>query len=127
MSQSAVSPKPKPTSSVNETAAAVVDKDKDGALNVRLSFRSFASSLIVAARQAEKVAAAGGPVAGKASPAAGAAKATDPLEEAVDMILKSRQAVRRTATLLEEQLRGNAKESEALHCCLRSQPCVGGR
>ena len=95
--------------------------DKDGALNVRKSFRSFASSLIVAARQAEKVAAAGGIGASKAK------TTKDPLEESVVMMLDKKKAVRRAATFLEGKLRGNVKESEALHCCLRSQPCVGGR
>lgn len=35
--------------------------------------------------------------------------------------------MRERATLLEGRLCGNAKESEALHCMLRSTPCVGGR
>ena len=103
----------------SEAASAIKSADKDAVMNVRRSFRSFASSLIVAARQAEKVA---------ATKSSGSDTVADKsLEEAVQMILKQRQAVRRTATLLEGTLRGNISQSEALHCCLRSQPCVGGR
>mmetsp|Transcript_30894 Transcript_30894/g.55984 ORF Transcript_30894/g.55984 Transcript_30894/m.55984 type:complete len:132 (-) Transcript_30894:1487-1882(-) len=116
MSHPLVSSKP---STINESVESIpcISSDQDGAFNVRRSFRSFASSLIVAARQAEKVAAMSGPD----TPLDKTAK------EAVEMILKQRQSVRRTATILEGKLRGNVKESEALHCCLRSQPCVGGR
>lgn len=76
----------KTSSSVNEAVESNPSKsnDKEGALNVRRSFRSFASALIVAARQAEKVAAASGsdePVPDKTT------------KEAVEMILKQRQAV----------------------------------
>mmetsp|Transcript_33806 Transcript_33806/g.72061 ORF Transcript_33806/g.72061 Transcript_33806/m.72061 type:complete len:134 (-) Transcript_33806:297-698(-) len=119
MSHSPFAPSSKP-SGVNEAVepSSSDSTDKDGAFNVRRSFRSFASALIVAARQAEKVAAASGPDT----------LATDKTtKETVDMILKQRQSVRRTATILEGKLRGNVKESEALHCFLRSQPCVRGK
>jgi len=129
-----MSPVSSKVGSANEfvKTSAIKSSDKDGAANVRKAFRSFTSALIVAARQAENVVTAGGT---KMSPVnttpgtktTGGKSTKDPLEEAVGMVLKQRVALRRTATLLEGKLRGNAKESEALQCCLRSQPCVGGR
>jgi hypothetical protein len=38
-----------------------------------------------------------------------------------------KKKIREETALLEGKLRGNAKESQALHCVLRSQPCVGGK
>ena len=58
----------------------------------------------------------------------GDAAAKSQLDESIQLMIKHKQSVRRTATILEGKLRGNVKESEALHCTLRSQPCVvGGR
>ncbi|KAL3779134.1 hypothetical protein ACHAW5_006934 [Stephanodiscus triporus] len=54
-------------------------------------------------------------------------KNAERLDDALAVILQHRQSIRRIATLLEDKLRGNVKESEALECCLRSTPCVGGR
>ena len=54
-------------------------------------------------------------------------KNAERLDDDLAFILKQRQSIRRNATLLEDKLRGNVKESEALQCCLRSTPCVGGR
>mmetsp|Transcript_19344 Transcript_19344/g.33189 ORF Transcript_19344/g.33189 Transcript_19344/m.33189 type:complete len:132 (+) Transcript_19344:65-460(+) len=114
----------KPSSANEPVESGSKSIEKDGAINVRRSFRSFASALIVAARQAEKVAATSVP----GTPATKESAAHDKtLKDAVEMILKQRQTLRRTATMLEGKLRGNVKESEALHCCFRSQPCVGGR
>ena len=118
-------------STINESSA-------DGASrSLRKAFRSYASSLIVAARQAEKMVVATAATVQKGkddTKAKGSAtvkeekKDTDPLHASVQQILKHKQLVRRTATLLEDQLRGNVKESEALQCTLKSQPCiVGGR
>jgi hypothetical protein len=68
-------------------------------------------------RQAEKV------VDGKSSD-----EQKRQLKEAVIMVLKQRQQLRATATLFEDKLRGNLKETQALHCSLKSTPCVvGGR
>ena len=133
-------------SSFNESAgeSSVTSRMNSDAYSLRKAFRSFASSLIVAARQAEKVAAASEKTNNKSSPdntynkgketTTGDVKAktesdiNTPLQTSVETILKQRQTVRSTATLLEGRLRGNVKESEALHCCLKSQPCVvGGR
>lgn len=117
-------------STINEASA-------DGASrSLRKAFRSYASSLIVAARQAEKMVVATAATVQKGkddTKAKGSAteaekKDADPLHASVQQILKHKQLVRRTATLLEDQLRGNVKESEALQCTLKSQPCiVGGR
>ena len=86
--------------------------------SVKRSFRSFTSSLIVAVRQAEKLVL--GDNAGD--------KQTRQLKEALIMVLKQRQQLRATATLFEDKLRGNLKETQALHCSLKSTPCVvGGR
>ena len=53
---------------------------------------------------------------------------TRQLKEAVAMVLKQRQHLRESATLFEDKLRGNLKETEALNCSLKSTPCVvGGR
>ena len=89
--------------------------------NFHKSFRSFVSSLIVASKQAEKVAAA------TSSDAKEKKTAKDvPLDDAIELLLKQRQSVRQSATLLEGKIRGNVKGSEALQCCLKSQPCVAG-
>ena len=134
-------------SSFNESAgeSSVTSRMNSDAYSLRKAFRSFASSLIVAARQAEKVAAASEKTNNKSSPDNNNNKGKEtttgdvkeaktesdintPLQTSVETILKQRQTVRSTATLLEGRLRGNVKESEALHCCLKSQPCVvGGR
>ena len=138
-------------SSFNESAgeSSVTSRMNSDAYSLRKAFRSFASSLIVAARQAEKVAAASEKTNNKSSPdnnnnnnnnkgketttgdvkeAKTESDINTPLQTSVETILKQRQTVRSTATLLEGRLRGNVKESEALHCCLKSQPCVvGGR
>ena len=132
-------------SSFNESAgeSSVTSRMNSDAYSLRKAFRSFASSLIVAARQAEKVAAASEKTNNKSSPDNNNSKGKEtdnvkeaktesdintPLQTSVETILKQRQTVRSTATLLEGRLRGNVKESEALHCCLKSQPCVvGGR
>lgn len=50
-----------------------------------------------------------------------------PLEGEAAVIVQCKQSLRSNATLLEGKLRGRVKESEALQCGLRSQPCVNGR
>jgi len=103
--------------------------------NLRRAFRSFASALIVAARQAEKKVDANNNDESKPSSKDDnkssektKAEEKDPLQSSVETILKLRQTLRTTATKLENTLRGNLKESVALQCCLKSQPCVvGGR
>ena len=90
--------------------------------NFHKSFRSFVSSLIVASKQAEKVAAATSSTDAKEKKTA----KDVPLDDAVELLLKQRQSVRQSATLLEGKIRGNVKGSEALQCCLKSQPCVAG-
>ena len=102
--------------------------------NLRRAFRSFASALIVAARQAEKVGNANNNDESKPSSKDDKSsdktkvEEKDPLQSSVETVLKLRQTLRTTATKLEALMKGNVKESEALQCCLKSQPCVvGGR
>ena len=101
---------------------------------LRRAFRSFASALIVAARQAEKKVDANNNDDSK--PSSKDDKSSDKtkvdekdqLQSSVETVLKLRQTLRTTATKLEDTLRGNVKESEALQCSISSQPCVvGGR
>jgi hypothetical protein len=127
-------------SSKSADSAGGANKATDGGtIDAKRSFRAFASSLIVAVRQAELVATASGVVDASSSSSSGkivtreqsdaASKpAKDRLIEALVVVQRQRQSLRRHATFLEGKLRGNVKESEALHCCLRSTPCVvGGR
>ena len=102
--------------------------------NLRRAFRSFASALIVAARQAEKVVNANNNDESKPSSKDDKSsdktkvEEKDPLQSSVETVLKLRQTLRTTATKLEALMKGNVKETEALQCCLKSQPCVvGGR
>ena len=133
---SAVSSKPSSThidkKSKSNTSISAADAPSR---NLRRAFRSFASALIVAARQAEKK------VDGtnddskpsskddnKSSDKTKVEEKKDALQTSVETILKLRQTLRTTATKLEDRLRGNIRESEALQCCLKSQACVvGGR
>ena len=100
---------------------------------LRRAFRSFASALIVAARQAEKKVDGNDeskPSSKDDNKSSDKTKVEekDPLQSSVETILKLRQTLRTTATKLEDKLRGNVIESEALQCCLSSKPCVvGGR
>ena len=89
--------------------------------NMRRSFRSFPSSLLIAAKGAEKL-------ASKPKTVEEEKRAQEELIHGVTSALKYRQNVREQTASLEGKLRGNnAKELQALHCMLRSQPCVGGR
>lgn len=110
------------TSSSVDSGGGIAAKKEGPIENVKQSFRSFTSSLIVAVRQAEKVA-NGDNADGRSSE-----EQTIQLKESVVMVLNQRQQLRATATLFEDKLRGNLKETDALHCCLKSTPCVvGGR
>ena len=102
--------------------------------NLRRAFRSFASALIVAARQAEKKVDANNNDESKPSSKddkssdKSKVEEKDQLQSSVETVLKLRQTLRTTATKLEDTLRGNVKESEAMLASLKSQPCVvGGR
>ena len=108
------------TSSSIDSGGGLAAKKEGPIKSVKRSFRSFTSSLIVAVRQAEKL------VLGDNADASD--KQTRQLKEALIMVLKQRQQLRATATLFEDKLRGNLKETQALHCSLKSTPCVvGGR
>eukprot|EP00565_Helicotheca_tamesis_P004090 CAMPEP_0185736006 /NCGR_PEP_ID=MMETSP1171-20130828/26666_1 /TAXON_ID=374046 /ORGANISM="Helicotheca tamensis, Strain CCMP826" /LENGTH=90 /DNA_ID=CAMNT_0028406485 /DNA_START=420 /DNA_END=695 /DNA_ORIENTATION=+ len=48
------------------------------------------------------------------------------MNDAILTTLKSREELKKVATLVEGTLRGNAKEAEALQLCFKSQSCAGG-
>ena len=102
------------SSSIDSGGGPPASKKEGPIKNVKRSFRSFTSSLIVAVRQAEKVV-LGDNADGKSS------DEQTRLKEAVIMVLKQRQQLRATATLFEDKLRGNLKETQALHCSLKGR------
>ena len=93
--------------------------DDHNATRLRRSWRALASSLVVAARAAEKVAQNGGLDDPKA------AKEKKAMDEALEQTLRARADLTRQAALCDAKLRGNAKETEALECSMRSGPSVG--
>ena len=93
--------------------------DDHNATRLRRSWRALASSLVVAARAAEKVAQNGGLDDTKA------AKEKKAMDEALEQTLRARADLTRQAALCDAKLRGNAKETEALECSMRSGPSVG--
>ena len=93
--------------------------DDHNATRLRRSWRALASSLVVAARAAEKVTQNGGLDDPKA------AKEKKAMDEALEQTLRARADLTRQAALCEAKLRGNAKETEALECSMRSGPSVG--
>lgn len=100
-------------------------RENDAVSNVRRAFQDYMTALARASRQA-------GDVSGvdtssdKDTTDENFAK-KGPLEGEAVVIVQCKQSLRSNATLLEGKLRGRVKESEALQCCLRSQPCVNGR
>jgi hypothetical protein len=78
-------------------------------IHLRRAWRSFASTIVVAAR-----------AAGKAKDAS-----TKELDDAVVSVLRGRIMFRRSVTHVEAKLTGQAQEMEALEGCMRSQPSVG--
>ena len=104
-------------------------KEDPTAIRLRRAWRSLASSLVVAARAAEKTAkaAAAAEVAAQNQVAGAAAAKFDRkgVEDALFTTLRARTELRRVATLAEAKLRGNARETESLELCQRSQPSIG--
>ena len=95
--------------------------------SLRRTFRSYALTLSSAARNADKLALY------EDSPDKYAANVKEPkdvtqqkMNDDVKRTLQFKQSLREKSALLEGKLRGNAKESQALHCMLRSQPSVSG-
>ena len=76
---------------------------------LRRSWRSFVSTIVVAARAANKTK----DLSDKA------------LDDAVVSVLRSRIEFRRNVTHVEGKLTGQAQGTEALEGCMKSQPCVG--
>lgn len=104
---------------VRKSSTSMPVGDDHTANRLRRSWRALASSLVVAARAAEKVAKNGGLDDPKAS------KEKKAMDEALEQTLRARADLTRQATLCEAKLRGNAKETEALECSMRSGPSVG--
>ena len=122
-------PKPTPNPSSKESNAEKPNsRDINAVKNLRRDFRQFASSLSVVARSVEKQELMKEqPSSENKERAKEEAKLKHDLENGLKTTLTYRQSIREKTALLEGKLRGNAKESEALHCMLRSTPCVGGR
>ena len=120
-------PQPSMSSATRSRSGSIEERkssqDENCAASLRRSFRSFVSSLIVAARSAEKLSHVG--TAANNGTGKSTQESQSQFDSAVKIILQQRQSVRQTASLLEGKLRGNAKESEALLCSLQSLPCVG--
>ena len=112
--------------STGEVVAAVTEKhetkrqDDNFMDDLSRNFRSFSSALSTAIRAAEKL-------GSESKTDQEEKKAQQELIGGIKVAMKYRQVVREKTSILEGKLRGNAKESQALHCMLRSQPCVGGR
>ena len=99
--------------------------ENDAVSNVRRAFREYTTALVLVSRQAGT--SSGVDASSGRRTSADENTTNTPLEEAAAQLVKRKQSLRSNATLLEGKLRGNVKESEALQCSLRSQPCVGGR
>lgn len=101
-------------SSTDSSKVKVEDK------SFKKTYRSYLSTIIVSARAADKI-------------AQNEKKSTDKedteLKKAVAAVVTTANKMKSTATLMEEKLRGNTKEIEALQLFHRSQPtwCVAGR
>lgn len=95
--------------------------------NVRRAFREFNSALMLVSKQAGDITASGACAISTKEVSDNNTVIKGPLDEVAAVIVKRKQSLRSNAAILEAVLRGNVKESEALQCCLRSQPCVGGR
>jgi len=99
-------------------------EEDQSAVRLRRAWRSFSSSLVVAARAAEKVAknSTGGD---NPSTTGSVAKDKKDMNDALETTLRFRGELIRQTALCEAKLRGNAKETEALECSMRSQPSIG--
>ena len=114
---------PSGTSSPEVKAAANVEGNNEDptGVSLRKAWRTLISNVVVAANAAEKVI---GDRSSAVDPAV-SEKHKKVLDSALLQTLKARSDIVRTAIAAEARLRGNAKETEALECCLRSQPSMG--
>eukprot|EP00984_Skeletonema_dohrnii_P037682 scaffold39998_cov167-Skeletonema_dohrnii-CCMP3373.AAC.2 len=106
----------KPTSSAKEPPskqASESSKDEHTEKSLRTLYRSYLSTVIVSSRTVDKIA---------QIPSGEKDKKDAELKKAVGAVVSTASKIKRKATILEERLCGNAKESEALHFLQRSQP-----
>lgn len=105
------------SSSAKEISKQVVSessKDEYSDKTLRKLYRSYLSTIIVSSRAVDKV-------AHNTSDQKGSEDDAE-VKKSVDAVVSTAHKIKRTATILEERLCGNAKESEALHFFQRSQP-----
>lgn len=81
---------------------------------LRKQYRSYLSTIIVTSRTVDKIA--------QSTSDRNSDKEDAELKKSVQAVVSTANKMKRTATMLEERLCGNAKESEALHFFHRSQP-----
>jgi len=110
-----------------------VCRENNSIVPLRRNLRAYASTLIVLANDAKKL----DPDAVNDDkkkrdestesliPEEAEKKMLKALKDSVRTTLKQKQTLREKSAVLEGKLRGNAKESHAFHCLLRSQSCVG--
>ena len=105
----------KPTSSAKEPPSKHTSESRDEHTekSLRTLYRSYLSTVIVSSRTVDKIA---------QIPAGEKDKKDAELKKAVGAVVSTASKIKRKATILEERLCGNAKESEALHFLQRSQP-----
>mmetsp|Transcript_1948 Transcript_1948/g.3561 ORF Transcript_1948/g.3561 Transcript_1948/m.3561 type:complete len:134 (-) Transcript_1948:27-428(-) len=106
----------KPTSSAKEPPSKQTSessKDEHTEKSLRTLYRSYLSTVIVSSRTVDKIA---------QIPSGEKDKKDAELKKAVGAVVSTASKIKRKATILEERLCGNAKESEALHFLQRSQP-----
>ena len=91
-------------------------KDEHKKRSLRTLYRSYLSTVIVTSRTVDKIA--------QISPEEKDKRDAE-LKKAVGAVVATADKIKRKATILEERLCGNAKESEAMHFLQRSQPTWG--
>lgn len=104
------------SSSAKEISKQVSDASKDEYTDktLRKLYRSYLSTIIVTSRAVDKIA--------QSTSDQKDIKDDAEVKKAVAAVVSTANKIKRTATILEERLCGNAKESEALHLFQRSQP-----
>ncbi len=110
-SKSPAAPKGKPSKQTSESS-----KDEQKERSLRTLYRSYLSTVIVTSRTVDKIAQISSEEKDKKDAE---------LKKAVGAVVSTADKIKRKATILEERLCGNAKESEAMHFLQRSQPTWG--
>ena len=108
VSKSSSSSKEPPSKQTSESS-----KDEEKERSLRTLYRSYLSTVIVTSRTLDKTAPISSDDKDKKDPE---------LKKAAGAVVATANKIKRKATILEERLCGNAKESEALHFLQRSLP-----